>query len=230
DSPGAIVEAAEAARAAPRAPDPPAAVDAVLDALAVRLTEGDSAATGALERALETVRGLDVPTRDVGPWVWLTGLRATGLIALELWDADSLSELASRQVQVARDCGALVQLQFALNFLALSQLASGELNAAAVLIEEQRVIAQSTRRPSVAYQEMMLAAWRGQEALASGLIERMVEEARTRGLGRMVDHAIYAKSVLYNGIGRYDAALVAARLAFEHRDHAGYGLFVVPEL
>jgi hypothetical protein len=57
-SPGALLEAAEAARAAPPAPDPPAAVDVVLDALAVRLTEGYAAAVPALEQALQTVLAL----------------------------------------------------------------------------------------------------------------------------------------------------------------------------
>ena len=125
DSPGALVEAAEAARAAPPAPDPPGAVDVVLDALALRLTEGYAAAAPALEQALETVLALEAPAGDLGRWLWLTGARATGLIALELWDADAWHELASRQVRVARESGALVQLQFALNFFARSQLASG---------------------------------------------------------------------------------------------------------
>src|SRR6476659_7133890 len=40
DRPGGVLAAAEAARAAPAAPDPPRAVDVVLDALAIRLTEG----------------------------------------------------------------------------------------------------------------------------------------------------------------------------------------------
>ena len=47
ESPGALLEAAEAARAAPPAPDPPGAVDVVLDALALRLTEGHAAAAPA---------------------------------------------------------------------------------------------------------------------------------------------------------------------------------------
>ena len=220
-SPGALVEAAEAARAAPPAPDPPGAVDVVLDALALRLTEGYAAAAPALEHALETVLALQVPAGDLGRWLWLTGARATGLIALELWDADAWHELASRQVRVARDAGALVQLQFALNFFASSQLASGELTEVAVLVEEERVIAQAMGSPAVGYEEMLLAAWRGQESLASELIERMVQAASARGLGRMVDVATYAKAVLYNGIGRYEAAREAARAAFEHRDHVG---------
>jgi DNA-binding CsgD family transcriptional regulator len=230
DGQGMLAEAAQAARAAPPASRPPSAVDVVLDALAVRLTEGYAAAAPALEQALQTVLALNVPAGDLGGWLWLTGMRATGLIALELWDADSWHELASRQVQVARDAGALVQLQFALNFLARSQLAAGELADAAVLIEEERVIAEAAGNPAVGYHAMVLAAWRGQEAVASELTERMVKGARARGLGRMVDLATYAKAVLYNGIGRYEPARDAARVAFEHRDHVGYGMFVVAEL
>src|SRR6516164_9187582 len=157
-------------------------------------------------------------------------MRATGLIALGRWDADSWHELASRQVRVARDSGALVQLQFALTFLARSQLADGELADAAVLIEEERAIAEAAGNPPVGYNAMVLAAWRGQEAVASELIERMVQRASARGLGRLVDLATYAKALLYNGIGRWEAARDAARAVFEHRDHLGFCLFAVAEL
>jgi DNA-binding CsgD family transcriptional regulator len=229
-SPGALVEAGEAARAAPPAPDPPSAVDVVLDALAVRVTDGYAAAASALEHALETVLALKVPAGDPGRWLWLTGARATGLIALDLWDADAWHELASRQVQVARESGALVQLQFALNFLARVQLDSGQLTDTSVLLEEERVIAQATASSAVGYEEMLLAAWRGQESRATELIEGMVQAASARGLGRMVDVSTYAKAVLYNGLGRYEAARDGARAAFEHRDDVGYGPFVVAEL
>ena len=53
DSPGAVLEAAAAARAAPPGPDPPRVVDVLLDAFAIRLTEGYPAAAPTLTRALE---------------------------------------------------------------------------------------------------------------------------------------------------------------------------------
>jgi DNA-binding CsgD family transcriptional regulator len=230
DNPGGLVEAGKVARAAPHAPDPPETADLVLDALAVRLTRGHAAAAPGMEDALEKVLALKVPGRDLGRWLWLTGMRAAGLIALELWDADAWHELASRQVRVARDSGALVQLQFALNFLARSQLASGELADAAASVEDERVIGEAMGNAAVGYNAMMLAALRGQESFASELIERMVKRAAARGLGRMVDVGTYAKAVLFNGIGRYDAARDAAVVAFEHRDHVGFGQFVVAEL
>ena len=167
DSPGALVEAAEAARAAPPAPDPAGPVDVVLDALALRLGEGHAAAAPELKRALATVLAVEAPAADLGQWLWLTGARATGMIALELWDVDAWHTLSSRQVQVARDSGALVQLQFALNFFARSVMASGELAEAAVLVEEERAIGQAMGNPAVGYVDLMLAAWRGEERLAS---------------------------------------------------------------
>ena len=151
------------------------------------------------------------------------------MVALELWDAESSHALAARVAQFARDTGALLHLQFALNFLAVTHLLAGELATAARLIEEDRLIAEATGNPPVAYTAMMLAAWRGQEAQAAELIEATVQEATARGQGRLVSFADYASAVLYNGLGRHDAARDAARRAFQ-RDQLGYGPFVVPEL
>jgi DNA-binding CsgD family transcriptional regulator len=72
---------------------------------------------------------------------------------------------------------------------------------------------------------MILAAWRGHEARASELIEASSEEAATR---RWTSNN-YARSVLYNGLGRYDAARDAAWEAFRP-DPIGYGSFLVGEL
>ena len=56
-----------------------------------------------------------------------------------------------------------MHLQFALDFLARAHILAGELTAAARLIEEDRLIAEATGNPPVAYTAMTLAAWRGQE-------------------------------------------------------------------
>jgi DNA-binding CsgD family transcriptional regulator len=74
---------------------------------------------------------------------------------------------------------------------------------------------------------MMLAVWRGQEAKASELIEATLQDATAGGLG--VISAGYARSVLYNSLGRHDAARDNAWPAFE-RDQVGHGPFLVPEL
>jgi DNA-binding CsgD family transcriptional regulator len=227
--PGGLREAAEAARAAPPGPDPPGAVDVVLDAVALRFTEGYAAAAAALTRALELVVSLDAGAGETHPWLWLAGSRASRIIARELWDFESWRAMAARRVQVARDMGALVQLQFALNFLALFHILAGELRAAGQLLDEDRLIAEATGNPPVGYAAMMLAAWQGGEHEASELIQATAQMAAERGTGILASRAAYASTVLDNGLGRYDAARDAAWQAFE-RDHLGYGPVVVPEL
>jgi DNA-binding CsgD family transcriptional regulator len=229
ESPGGLLEAAEAARSAPPGPEPPRAVDVLLDAFALRLTEGYAAAAPTLTRALELVLAPDVVTDRAGRWLWLVGSRPSGSVAIELWDAESWHFLAARQVQFARDAGALVQLQFAVNFLAGAHLSAGEMTKAAALIDEDRLIAEATGNPPVAYGALLFAAWHGREAKASELIEAGLREATASGVGRSVTLASFAGSVLYNGLGRHDAARDAAWRAFE-RDQVGFGPFVVPEL
>jgi len=227
--PGGMREAAEAARAAPPGPDPPRAIDVLLDAFALLFTEGYSVAVPVLTRALEEFVALDVDADEVSRWLWLAGSRAGAIIALELWDYESWDGLAARQVQFARDTGALALLQLAVGQLAWTRLVAGELATAARLVEEDRLIAEATSNPSGGYPAMVVAAWRGQEPQASELIAATAREAAARGMGRVVNYASHASSVLYNGLGRHDAACDAARQAFE-RDPVGYGPLVVPEL
>jgi ATP/maltotriose-dependent transcriptional regulator MalT len=120
-------------------------------------------------------------------------------------------------------------LQFALNLLARSHVLAGELTTAALMIEEDRLIAEATGNPPVGYAAMILAAWRGQEAQTSELIQAGLQEATALGLGRLADYATRARAVLYNGLGRHDAARDAAWQVFQ-RDQMGYGPFNVPEL
>jgi DNA-binding CsgD family transcriptional regulator len=137
--------------------------------------------------------------------------------------------LSSRQARIARDAGALVQLRLALNFVAGSHIFAGDLTSAALIIDEDRLVAEATGNAPIAYTELVLAAWRGEEARASQLIEATVRDADAHGLGRFVILARYASSVLDNGLGRHEAALDAAWQVFQS-DEVGIGPLVVPEL
>jgi DNA-binding CsgD family transcriptional regulator/tetratricopeptide (TPR) repeat protein len=225
--PGGVREAAEAARNGPPGPDPPRPVDVLLDALALRVTEGYAAAAAALNRAVELLVSLDAG--EDRRWLWLMGARASRIIARELWDFESWHALAVRQLQVARDMGALVQLQFALRSLGLVHLLAGELAVTGRLVEEDRLIAEATGNPPVTSAAMMLAAWEGREHEASDLIEATAQMATERGTGMVAGFAACASAVLHNGLGRYDAARDAARRAFGRGD-VEYGHLVVPEL
>ncbi|WP_026316021.1 helix-turn-helix transcriptional regulator [Actinokineospora enzanensis] len=234
DGPGgstAVVEAAEAACAASRVDGPPRAVDLVLDAFAVRFTKGYAAANELLGRALEALHDLPDPddAAETGRVLWLLGNRAGGIVAAELGDFAAAHALAERQVQLARDAGALVQLQFALNFLAATEMFTGDLSGAETSLAEDSRIADVTRNPPVGYSGVLLAAFRGHETEAIEMITATAREAAARGQGRLVTFADYATAVLYNGLGRHDAARDAAARVFE-RDWIGYGMLATMEL
>ncbi|HWF56248.1 MAG TPA: LuxR C-terminal-related transcriptional regulator [Solirubrobacteraceae bacterium] len=222
---GGAPAVAAAAQAAPSPTAPPRTVDVLLKAFAARLTDGYATAAPTLARALELLLAIDVSNEDVGRRLSPSSGRDGNVVALEMWDDEAVHVLAARDVQVARDTGALVQLQFALSFLARSQMLAGELTAAALTIDEARSIAEATGSPALVNAPMILAAWRGNEAQASELIEATSEQAATR---RWTSNN-YARSVLYNGLGRHDAARDAAWEAFQP-DPIGYGTYLVPEL
>jgi DNA-binding CsgD family transcriptional regulator len=224
-SPGGLAEVVEAARAVPSGPVSARAVDVLLNGLVLRWTQGYAAAAPSLARAVELFLALDVPTDTVGRWLWLLGATTSAEVAFELWDAEPAQALATCVAQFARDTGALAHLQHTLNTSARIHLLAGELTAAAQMIEEEGVIAEVSGNPPVRSAEMMLAAWRGHHAQASALIDATLRAPTTT----MVDVALYASSVLNNGLGRHVAARDAARRVFE-LDPLGAGPFVVPEL
>jgi DNA-binding CsgD family transcriptional regulator len=126
---------------------------------------------------------------------------------------------------VARDTGAFGHVQFALGFVARNHILAGELTEAAHLLDEARVIAEATGNAPFVNAPMVLAAWRGDEAEASGLIEASSEESARR---RWSSNN-YAKAVLCNALGKHDAALEAAWEAMQP-DPIGYGTQLVAEL
>jgi len=229
DRTGGVLAAAEAARSAPAGPEPPRAVDVALDALAIGLTEDYEAAAPLLTRALELLLAQDMGSDEVGRSLWLAASRATQAIAIELWDVDAVHTLATRQLEVARQAGALVQLRLALNFLGGTLAYSGELEMAELLFDEDRLVAEATGNQPVLYNDVLLAVWRGQETKATELLEFTRRQAGAQRMGRFVTNLTYLESVLSNALGRYEAAREAARQAFE-RDELGFGSLIVPEL
>jgi AAA ATPase domain len=212
DGAAGLLGAAEFARGAPLAPEPPRAVDLVLDALAVRYTEGHVAAAPKVRQALDAVLAGDERS---GGWLWLAGSRVTGALALEAGDWEARQALAVRQVEQARESGALVQLQYALSFLAGNHVANGELMEARRLLDEDRLIGEVTGNQPVGFSALALEAHRGREADASPLIEATIREAGARGQAGAFSLASYASAVLHNGLERYTAARDAAREAFD---------------
>jgi DNA-binding CsgD family transcriptional regulator len=197
----------------------------LLDSFAIRLTEGYAAAAPAMTRALELLLAQDPSDADAARRLSLSNARDSNMVALELWDADAFHVLAFHQMASARGTGALGHLQYSLSFLARSHILAGELKHAMLAIDEARSIAEATGYPAPVAAPLVLAAWRGDESRVSELIDATSHEAATLG---WTSHN-YARSVLFNALGRYDAARDAAWEALQP-DPIGYGTLLLPEL
>ncbi|GAA3938626.1 ATP-binding protein [Actinoplanes auranticolor] len=229
DREGLRRDAALAARAAPSAPEPSRAVDDLLDALALRFTEGFTAAVPAMSRALDSLLAMDIGSEAARHLLW-SGARPAGcLLTMELSDMHAWQVLTARNVQLARDVGALVPLELGLHHRALFHIHQGELDTAARLLAENDLIRMMTGRLMGAVTGMLLAAWRGDETRAGELIQALTHEVSTRDTEVLVAYAMLAGAVLNNGLGRYELARDCARQAFE-LDVFGSEPLVVPEL
>jgi DNA-binding CsgD family transcriptional regulator len=140
----------------------------------------------------------------------------------ELWDDELYHQLATGMVRHARDGGALTVLPAALAYRAGVHVLEGEFATAATLLEEAASISVATGHTPVRYQSLAIAAWRGAPDDALRLIEAASAAGVSRGEGRLLGVAGYAKAALYNGLGRYDEAFTAARAACEHEDLGFY--------
>ena len=75
---------------------------------------------------------------------------------------------------------------------------------------------------------LLLAGFRGPEVEAAPLIEAVIANARTAGQGGVVQVSQWAAAVLYNGLGRYEAALAEAQRASEQASLVS--MWALPEL
>jgi DNA-binding CsgD family transcriptional regulator len=208
-----VRETAEAAQAAPPAPQPPRAIDLLLDALATRFTDGYAAGVPPLRNALGAFcRAEGLTARDTR-WLWLACR-----LAQDLWDDELWDDLATRALRVARETGALRVLPTAATYRACLHVHAGAFGPAASLIAESDAITDATGLAPLRIASLMLAAWRGSEAEIGGLLETGLPQALARGEGMALGVADWAYALLYNSHGRYAEALAAARQACEYED------------
>jgi DNA-binding CsgD family transcriptional regulator len=217
-------EVGETARSAPPAPLPSAS-DMLLDALAVRLTDGYAASAPMIEEVLGVLCDEGVPVEEA-----MRRLLLAGVIAADLWDLDRWRLVATRHVTVARETGALSELPLALDSRAVVHVFAGELAAAASVIEEVRTVSAAIGSNQPPFGALALAAVRGHEREARTLIDRTVSGAAQygQGLGVTVAHCHHA--VLCNGLAQYEEAVTAARAAVRHQEEFGAPRWALTEL
>jgi DNA-binding CsgD family transcriptional regulator len=196
-------------------------IDLLLHGMACRIIDGPGAGSDHLRRALHSWN--EHAKNDTGPvqnWPFPIVQESA---AHELWDDDVLLQISTDMVRRARDAGALAVLAPALTYRAGVHVYRGDLSSAANLLEEANSVTASMGHTPVKYHSLTLAAWRGVAAEAVPLMEAATAGGRAKGEGRLVGVADYNLAVLYNGLGRYEEALAAARRCCEYEDLGFYG-------
>jgi DNA-binding CsgD family transcriptional regulator len=129
---------------------------------------------------------------------------------MALWDDESYEVLSERHIEIGREAGVLAVLPTALTTRIVSCAFAGQLTVAEELIEEMRTLADAMGTPAPPYGPVFVSAWRGREDAASAVIDTAVRDFTLSGEGAVLAFADYARAVLYNGLGRYQDALIAA--------------------
>ena len=221
---GGVLEVAQGALTAPPSLQPMRAADLLLDGLALRTTQGYGRGAPVLREALSAFRSERLSSEEAIRYFWLACyVAATDLRDDEIWDV-----LSARQVQLARDAGALTELPIALATRLALLLLAGELAPAASLVEELAAIIDATGSSLAPYGAMLLAAWCGREAEASKVIVASTSELVARGEGLGLSDIEWASAMLYNGLGRYEDARAAAQQVLAY-PHDPLFSFIVPE-
>jgi DNA-binding CsgD family transcriptional regulator len=204
---GSARQIAEAALAAAPSTQPARAPDLLLDGLALLITKGHLAAAPVLECAVSAFCAADVSTEEELRCLWL----ATTAARL-VWDYESWDALAGRLMKAAHEVGAVIALHLAFSSQALVHVFAGNFAEAASLVAVSESVTEPTGCVITSYAAVALAAFRGGEAEAAKLIETSTKDDQRRGEGAGLSFTHWATSVLYNGLGRYEQALAAARL------------------
>jgi DNA-binding CsgD family transcriptional regulator len=218
-------EVAAAVRGAVSPPSPPRASDLLLDALALMVTGGPAAGVSTLREALTVFRSERIGAEEGLRWLWLAG-RAAAYI----WDYDSWDALTARQIELAREAGALTVLPLTLSTRAGVHLFAGELREASWLIDEAQSVTEATDNRIVPYGALALAAFRGREPEASRLIEASTKDFVARGEGMGLTLAQWATAALHNGLARYEDALGAAEQAAQDPYELWFSTWTLVEL
>jgi DNA-binding CsgD family transcriptional regulator len=221
---GGVLAPARIARAAPPAPRPPDTTDLLMDGLAVLFTEGHAAAAPLLKQALAKSRAERGRDEHV-----MRGMRIASRVAAELFDEKTWDAVVTRHVQIAREDGVLSVLPVTLNYLAALRIYQGDLEGAAMLLDESDSISRSATGTPGDVMRLLLAAYRGDEAQTSRYCRMLEAAAAARREGLIMTVCEYSTAILHNSLGQYEAALDAGRRATAV-DELSLSPFALPEL
>lgn len=211
---------AEAVLAAPK-PGQPRRQVRLLEGLARMSTDGYAAGAPLLLEALAGLRADDVTRDEVLGWFQLACRMAT-----DAWDFESWSFVSARLVDAARATGALTVLAPALLLRLPNLVFGGDLTAAGSLAEEVAAVGEATGSGFWPYYgALFLEPWKGREAPTQQAIGAITRALRAvRGHDKVLADTQWAAAVLYNGHGRFEEALEAAKLGSQRPEELGLSL------
>jgi DNA-binding CsgD family transcriptional regulator len=189
------------------------------------VTDGPSAAAPALRQVARVFTSDSISTEEELRWGWLAQAAASAL-----WDDVPWRAMLLRQVQLARDVGALDQLPIDLASLGTATAWTGDLTLVSALIAEADAVRAATGSRTAPFAAMLLASLRGDQAEATPLIEAAIADAPARGQGIAATYAHWAAAILANGLGRYADALAAAKQASQDSPALFVAMWALPEL
>jgi DNA-binding CsgD family transcriptional regulator len=224
-SSGGLGDVSREARGAPRPAGDPRPSDLLLDGFALLCTDGRTEGAPALQHAATGFVGRDVSREEMLRWGWL----ATAA-AVTVWDFETCLAIADRQVELARDSGALAVLAVGANVLAQAIALSGEFERASLVTAEADAVVEATGTGVLPYGALVLAGLQGRETEASALIDATIRDGSAGGQGTAVQYARWASAILLNGLGRYDEALAAARDASDDAPELFVSAWALSEL
>jgi DNA-binding NarL/FixJ family response regulator len=212
---GVLLEISRAVQALPPPAGAPSALDVLLDGLALLTTDGHAAAIPTLQRAAKAVA--DTSVQDVLRLGWAA--RAASAL---VWDFEGMLAVSTRQVQQARDAGALAELPLYLAQLGIAHTWMGDFAGAASLVAESNSVSAATGSRIVPYTLLRLRTLQGKEPEASLAIANAIEQDD--------QDAHWDAAVLHNGLGNYKEAASAARQAAAKTFNPWPSMWALPEL
>ena len=216
------LEICRAVRALP-ASETVGALELLVDGVTRLTLDGPATAIPILQRAAEAA--VDLPLEDVMRWGW-----ASVAASNAVWDVPLQQRTLARHIQMLRDVGALEHLPILLSALGVTTATTGDFAGAASILAEGESVAGAIGNPIAPYTALRIAGLRGRESDALRVISGAIERATSAGQGLAHRQAQGVAAVLYNGLGRYEEAVSAARIACSlPSDHAS-AILGLPEL
>ncbi|WP_233152760.1 AAA family ATPase [Mycobacterium sp. NS-7484] len=201
-----VEQVAAAVLTMPR-PANPTRADQLLEGVSRITVDGYAAGASLVQRALTAYL-----TTPIGAQEGLGWLPLACRLAHNTWEFDAWSALSATLVELAIEAGALAVLPSALLLRLSNRVYAGDLAASDALVSQAATLGEVIGSSFFAhYGAVVVEPWRGDEMRTRQAIDSITGDPMLHGEGKTLTATEWSAAVLYNGLGRYEEALAAAR-------------------